>query len=327
MSRSDGEDGDAPSDRFSDAAEPAPEGEAPTPTRESPPPVGTTGRAPSRTPRSAAGALWIVATVGGLTAIAWPRAAAPWEPPSLVLDADAVAASLAALREAARGIPEDDPAYAALREVDAKRNQLEGSPQPYEDATGRRREALRRLAELARRHGDPVVDAIRAAAVLDMERARAGELSPDEARNAVGRFRERLREEYAAVSGTGADLAPAHVIRVLFMARWNAAHGMANTRGFAEVDERAYHGWLAFHGTFAAPEIRLRALAAFEAAGGAAPPAARGALLAAAGRPLEAAEAYADAYEQTGALRFRNHVLDLTERAAGGDLDTTPAGP
>jgi len=280
------------------------------------------GRAPDqrkRAPFSPAGVIWVVLAVAGLTVLAWPRPTAPWGPPALALDPDAVARVLREDAERAARVPRDDPAYAALRTVDADRMRLEGEPQQPSAADRRFRESMSRLAELARRHGegddDRVLDAVRADAVARFVAVWTGEEEdPEEARAVLGRFREHLIG-YGAVDDDGRTVAPPFVVRVLYAARWNGAHGLAPTRGFRPVETRAYLGWLALHGDFAPLEDRLAAAQALDEAGTPLPPAARAPLLAWSGVLDQATEAYLAAYEATGALRYRNHALATTARA------------
>lgn len=232
------------------------------------------------------------------------HAALPIESPVLTLPADQVRAAIAADRRRAQAAPED--------ELESRRRTLYlelglAESRPEEPAAGaaRRRALAAALEEIVRVHGEDAVAAIRARDVERMIPALAGQGDPIERARELGSFSQALSRWGAIVEGR--RVASEYVIRALFAARWNVAHGRPASSGFGRLRLRAYEGWLALHGEAASPELRADALDAYEAAGGSDADEARAILAWRAGDRASAAAAFGALYERTGNLRFRNH--------------------
>ena len=245
---------------------------------------------------------------GLLTLWASPRAAQPAEMPALVLPAPEVAREIAAEDALAASAPTGD-------EDEVHRRTLylaQGLAEVRMDDTPE--EAQRRAANLAlllRRIAarDPAeVAAIRARDVTRMLPALRGEgLSSNERASEIGVFPAML-ERYGAIVD-GRRVAPELVIRTMFLARWNAMHGLPLTDGMDELRLRAYHGWLALEGGRAPIGMRIEALEPFAAAGGWRVWEARGVLAYESGAFGEARGDFERAYELGGSVRLRNLAL------------------
>lgn len=261
------------------------------------------------------GVAFVVGTAALLTAWLWPRPTAPWGPPGMPPEPDARREAMARDATLAAAAPTGDDVDALLA-LDRARGRDEGTPRPDATMERRRRDVLSTLARIVRAEGDGALDALRAAAVLRFDAVLRGEASAEDRAWILGRFPE-VMARYGAMTPEGDAIAPRFVLRTMYAARWNVAHGLDPVRGLGPAALRAYHGWLAFEVEGAPPAQRLAALDAYEAAGGEAPPGARAALLALAGRWAEAGDAYVEAYQATGSIRFRNHALHAVARAAG----------
>ncbi len=208
--------------------------------------------------------------VGGATAgllwAAWPRPRPP-EVPALRLDLGELAVQEAERR--AR-FPSAPPEGEAVRRFEAAFREQGRAEAVGREAPGRGRmrlAELRRFAErIVDRHGERALLRLREAAVdryaaLWHRHARGEPVSREELAALVGAF-GRMLSRYGLTRGDEL-LAPAALVRILYRARWNALAGRPLTWGLSEAERAAYHGWLAFHGRGADPELRLRALRAF----------------------------------------------------------------
>lgn len=238
-----------------------------------------------------------------------PRAAPPIELPALALPRGEVGAELAREEQLAESFEDERDAprrrlYLAQGRAEILRNDTPASARNRVDA----------LAVALDGWDEPAIEGARAADVLRMERALAGEGTEAERAAELGRFAETLGR-WHAVEG-GVRIAPRLVVRALAHARWNAIFDRPLTDGMSPLRLRAYHGWLALHGTVGWSEVRDRALSAYAAAGGTRAHEARGTLLWFEGEPaLAQAELEASA-ARTGNLRVRNHALACVEAGA-----------
>lgn len=237
----------------------------------------------------------------------WPRPAIPVELPSLVLPRAEVAAAIVAEDGLAASVPEvsaEDERRAAY--LDQGRAEIRRLDTP---ASARARlSTLRAATEALIADGGPdALAAARAADVLRMERALAGEGTDASRAGELGMFARSL-ERWHAVEG-GTRIAPRLVVRALAAARWNAIHERPLTEGLSPLHLRAYHGWLALHGAIGASELRGRALVAYGQSGGTRVREARGVLLFLEGAPELAVPELAASFDATGNLRVRNHWI------------------
>lgn len=251
--------------------------------------------------------------------LAWPRPAVPVELPGLALPADEVRAAIAAEDQLADAEP-TGPAEEARRVLYLEHGlaEIRGSDTPH-GARDRRIRTERALVALRESAGDEGVAAARAADVIRVERALAGEGTPEERAREAGRFADVLERWNAAEDGQ--RIAPPIVVRALAAARWNGIHGLPLTEGIEGVALRGYHGWLALHGAIGISEMRVRALASYSAAGGAGAHEALGVLLYLEGEPVVAAEHFEASYAMTGNVRVRNHRLAAILAAYGDHAD------
>lgn len=238
-----------------------------------------------------------------------PRSAPPIELPALVLPRAEVAGELAREAALAEGFEDDRDAgrrtlYLAQGRAEILRNDTPASARNRVDA----------LAAALDGWPEASIAGARAADVLRMERALAGEGTEAERGAELGRFAESL-ERWHAVEG-GVRIAPVLVVRALAHARWNAIFDRPLTEGMSPLRLQAYHGWLALHGTVGWSEVRDRALSAYAAAGGVRAHEARGTLLWFDGEPALAQAELEEAAAITGNLRVRNHALACVEAGA-----------
>jgi len=171
-----------------------------------------------------------------------------------------------------------------------------------------RREAMDAAMDTLTREGGPeAVARLRSELLTRLPAALSG--SEDEAADEalLGAF-PRMLARYGLTT-EGRVTGPPFVIRVLYAARFNVIVGLPPTASFTPVESEAYWGWLALGPSEVDPGRRMDALARYERARGATMPEARAYLLWAAGRGVEASRLYEAAYEQSGALRLRNHAL------------------
>ena len=258
----------------------------------------------------------------GVAILALPRAVAPDGPPSLVIPRADAREVRDRDRERAESAPRDEAAE-ALRELYAEYSRAEIAGADSQASATRRIAALQSSGRAYRaRNGDEAIAALRAEAVVRAERALAGELPGTQREALLGTFEEVLAR-YGAIDGD-TWLAPPFVVRTLFLARWNTAHGLPATLGMSDPELRAYWGWLALEADGASVPQRLAALDAYEDAGGARVAEARGALLFEGGRMLASAESFQRAFEEEGSLRLRNHALAAL---AAGSVDSAEGPP
>ena len=279
-----------------------------------------------------------------VVALVLPRAVPPEGTPGLTLAADAIEQQLATDGRLAGQIPADGE----LEQLDAlyrDHGAAEIGPGETRARAAERSERLHRLAEGIRtRHGAAAVDGLRARAAVWLDDVLKAGLPPRVFAGAHGLADDQADGGPAAAGATGRsrpgsdagaltpdqveqlgrfpDMATRYgldlrsdrlrdrfVARVLFKARWNAISGLPSTEGLVPIELQAYWGWLALEATEVPPAQRLEALAGYAAAGGSAVEEARGALLYALGDGAAAAEAFGNAYAETGNLRLRNHAL------------------
>jgi hypothetical protein len=281
---------------------------------------------PRRSSRLSSGATlalsFAVAISVGIAIFALPRPVAPDGPPALVI----TEAEAREVRERDAETAASAPTVAeaeALGALYAEYSRREIAGGDSQAGATRRITVIASAARAFRAtHGEPAIAGLRATAVTDAERALAGELTEARRAELLGTF-EQVLARYGAIEGDSVIAAP-FVVRTLFAARWNTAHGLPATLGMSDTELRAYWGWLALEADGAPIGTRLAALDAYEEAGGARAAEARGALLYEAGRTLEAANAYQRAFEEGGSLRLRNHALAAF---AAASVDTTEGHP
>jgi hypothetical protein len=273
----------------------------PTHTRTSEP-----GGARSIAPGALGLAVFIALAGGAATLFSAPRPVVPRELPGLRLGAREIAEVAEADARLAAGAPDDELAQ-RLEDALAEHNLAEaGAPEPREAAQARG-ERLRDAARaVAREHGLHGLLALRARAVLAMERAR-GAARGAALDRVVGRF-PSLLERYGVTSG-GRLRGPLFVVRTLFKARFSTLCGREPTEAFARVELRAYHGWLAIGARSAPPAARVEAARRYLDAGGTDGDELLGALAWELGEPTVADERFGAAFARTGSLRLRNHAL------------------
>lgn len=272
------------------------------------------------------GLVLVISLPAGLIGLwASPRPARPAEMPPLVLPAAEVAADLAAQDEQARGAPDEDDEEATRRELYLAHGLAEVRLDEFAEQTAAR-EA--HLTALTRRMAEASTDTLAAVRARDVVRgmnalrghggpAGEGRLEEQARASELGAF-PTLLERYGAVV-QGHRVASEIVIRSMFLARWNAIHGLPMTDGMTRLERRAYYGWLALEGGAAPIGMRIEALDEYEAAGGTRVWEARGVLAYESGEMAEAREDFEHAADLTGSLRMRNHALEA-ERVAIADV-------
>lgn len=236
-----------------------------------------------------------------------PIAAAPSELPPLLLEPSAVRAQIETDERDAAEEPTSEGAE-ARRLVFHEANVAERDASDYPgEARERRRRLLAATNQIVRDDGEEAIGAMRAADVGRAEAGLRGELPAGDAISETGDF-IRMMERYGMARG-GRQVAPRFVVRTALKARWNAMHGRELTDGFAEVESRAYWGWLALHAESAPLERRLEALEHYEAAGGARVHEARAVMFFDHGRSEESYRSFMAANEVQPSFRLRNHAL------------------
>ncbi len=256
----------------------------------------------------AAALLFVLAVVAGVAILAVPRPVAPVETPGLHLAPRDVAAVNGRDARLARDAPRFAEAD-ALRRMYREHGRAEIHGETQSSARRRAGGLAAATRSFREARGDGALWALRAEAVRALPAALAAE-DGEERQALLGTF-ERVLGRYG-----GTEAAPDFVVRTLFVARWNAAHGLPLTEGMEPAELRAYWGWLALEVEDAPLDRRLAALEGYEAAGGERAEEARGALLYRAGRPIAAAEAFERAYGEEGTLRLRNLALAALSTAS-----------
>lgn len=246
-------------------------------------------------------------------ALSLPRNIPPVELPSLRLDAELMARALeddrALLHEARDGTPAN-----ALREYVRRRTFLEVEKNTKARTDAKTRSVLRAGADRPPLRPDlgllepATLDALRAEAASELDRALAGELELSTARKRLGAF-PRLIRAY----GLRLDSHP-FILRCLYKARWNTMVGLPATEGFRPIEARAYWGWLALHAEAIAIETRLEALDRYERAGGSDSLEARAILLERQGLHLEATAFFARLHQDRHHVRARNNARHVATK-------------
>lgn len=262
----------------------------------------------SRAPERIGLVLAIAIPAGLSTLWATPRPAPPSEPPVLVLPAAEVAAEIAAQEALAAAAPDTEDEV-RRRRLYLEHGLAEVQRNDFPEQAAQRAAALAQLRVAIEAEGDDAVAAVRARDVGRVMPALRGEgAQTDEERAAeLGAFPAML-DRYGAVLA-GHRVAPELVIRAMFHARWNAIHGLTPTEGMSAVARRAYYGWLAVEGGNAPVGMRLEALDAYEAAGGARVLETRAWLEHEAGDTAASGADYERACDRTGSVRLCNHAL------------------
>lgn len=256
-------------------------------------------------------------SVLALAIMAFPRPVVPTHTPGLHLSAEAVAQVRREDQRRASLAPTEERAE-RVRELYAEYSRAEVRGGETRAASLARVRALDEATlEVARQDGEEALWALRAEATATLMAAMEGGIDQVEREALLGTFPDVL-SRYGAVRD-GELVAPPFVARTLFVARWNAAHGLAPTQGMGEAELRAYWGWLALEADQAPVGHRLVALEGYAQAGGTSVLEARAVLLFEAGQMLAASEAFELAYEEEGTLRLRNHALAALELATAED--------
>ncbi|MFO0685678.1 MAG: hypothetical protein U0234_26690 [Sandaracinus sp.] len=226
----------------------------------------------------------------------------------LVLPAADVAAELAAQEALAARAPDTEDEV-RRRRLYLEHGLAEVQRNDFPEQASQRAAALAQLRVAIAAEGDDAVAAARARDVGRVMPALRGEeeQTDEERAGELGAFPAML-ERYGAVIA-GHRVAPELVIRAMFHARWNAIHGLALTEGMSAIARRAYYGWLAVEGGNAPLGMRLEALDAYEAAGGARVLETRAWLEHEAGERAAAGADYERACDRTGSVRLCNHAL------------------
>ncbi len=290
-------------------------------TASAPPPThasgSTQGSGPSSTSGSArgltsSGARLIVTTVAAGCAtvlLCLPQAVAPRSPPALwpeAAEAELAQTLLAEERIAAAAESYEGRALERLRALQAEQGRAEVGPGEAAAAAHERALGLQRLLSLVAQENEGAVEALRAQALVQLWPALRGDLDADAEQVALGSF-PRMLERYGAARD-GRRLAPKSVVHAMFKARWNVMHGLEQTDGFSDAEAQAFWGWAALHAPNASEDFRYTAIQGYARAHG---PATRELLAYAAYQErsyARAASLYADLFEETGKLRFRNHA-------------------
>jgi hypothetical protein len=262
----------------------------------------------------AAISLFVLATAFAALLLIRPRAVAPVELPSLVLDRAAVAKVIAADRDRARKAPRSAKAN-ELRAALTKQGEMEliGSER-RELYRERRAQMAENYAALVAESGQPVALRLRAEAVCELDKALDLELPFARARVVIGSLGDMLQREGASFDGQ--LTAPRFVVRTLFKARWNLLHGLAPDRALERIELQAYYGWQALHAERLPIPQRADALRNYAKAGGTRVQEARGILYYLHDEFAQAATILAAAHAANPSFRLRNYVLGAQARAA-----------
>lgn len=260
---------------------------------------------------TASGARLIVTTVAASCAfviLTLPRAVPPQPPVVFPADAERELTTTltreATLAESVRGL--SGPAFERLRRLEAEQGRAEVGPGEPAGVAEERRLGLTRLLTLVEREHEGATAALRAEALVRLWPALRGELEPAAEQEALGSF-PRILERYGAARD-GRRLAPKSVVHAMFKARWNVLHGLDQADGFTPAEARAFWGWAAANTPPEAHALRLEAIRGYADADG---PATRELVAYGAYQAEEyarAARLYDELFEETGALRHRNHA-------------------
>lgn len=162
----------------------------------------------------------------------------------------------------------------------------------------------RAARQVAREHGPAALDALRAEAAIQFEKAL---VSGDAPAAIVGALPQILAEQGALVNGT--RIAPALTLRAIYKARWNGALRRPLTEGLNDIENRAYWGWLALRGVGHALSTRANALDRYASYGGEGTEEALGIFALWQGASDRAASLLDEEHQRTGRLRVRNLAL------------------
>ena len=189
-----------------------------------------------------------------------------------------------------------------------------------QDARGLSDSATDSCRRLTEEEGSDSVAQLRNAMTLEAIDALLG-YEPMTERSAIllGAFGRHLDRYNARAEGS--VRAPRVVLEAMFKARWNSIVSREPTDGLSTLEQQAYWGWLAFEGEAVEPQRRLRALDAYEEAGGKPVPEARAWLLHKQGRSFEAADVLRAAQSQQPNLRLRNVALAMIGSISDGPDD------
>ncbi len=261
------------------------------------------------TPSGATLILTTVATSCVAILLGMPRPIEPTDPPALVVTRAMQSRVDEADLALARGLHMSPELRRVASLVDAS-SRGEVRLEAFGTADARRRAMDAAVGAVLRAHGVEPLRALRARSVLDALvalDAGARALPEPERVRRLGRFTESL-EQYDAYA-RGERRAPRAVVRVIYMARWNAIVGRLNTDGFTDEDLRMYWGWLALHATGAPIDLRIRALRHYGDLGGKNAAEAAGVLLFRVGEFRESSRAFDAVHAVNGSIRARNHGL------------------
>lgn len=242
--------------------------------------------------------------------LARPHAVAPAALPPLVLDAAAVDACLAADRKDAAQAP-TGPGLKAMYEGFLAEGLVErGGTTDLDDARHRQHLFGTLAAIELERAGPDAAKKLRAHAVEQFARARAGAIADAKERDGlIGTFDKQL-ERYGLTDAHGELLAPLLSMRTMYKARWNLIHALNRTAGLTPIEIQAFEGWIALHGLSTPPERRAQSARAFREAGGH-----RGDLILAIwlyqGGAFDAAARLLNKESERGELFVRNYQLAL----------------
>jgi len=262
----------------------------------------------------AALSLLVLATAFAALLLIRPRAVAPIELPSLVLDRDAVAKVIAADRDAAGKAPKSAKAD-ELRAALTTQGEMELIGSERRELYRRRRTKMAETyAALVAESGEQSALRLRAEAASELDRALDLQLPFPRARIVIGALGDMLQREGASIDGQ--LTAPRFVVRTLFKARWNLLHGLQPEHAFERIERQAYFGWQALHAERLPIPQRVDALRNYARAGGSRSQEARGILYYLHDEYAQAATILAAAHAADPSFRLRNYVLGAQARAA-----------
>ncbi len=276
--------------------------------------LANSGRASSET--SLVIAFFTLVVCGALTLLALPRSVPPEHLPGLSPDFRSASALIAYDRALAAHAPKSEEAQ-RLRKLYEEQGLAEAGllevPNVREVAALRRSKIKDAVTAFTNKHGKPALRALQARALSRLKAALRRPRSERATQALLGSFPEML-ERYGLLN-EGTYLAPYAVIRALFKARWNFIHGLPALESFNVNERRLYYGWLVLHAPNTSWERKLEAAQAYQQAGGARSNEILGVLFFQHGQYERAFAAFSKAYQQTSALRLRNHAL--AARSAG----------
>lgn len=255
----------------------------------------------------AAYCLMVLGAGCALFLLAQPRAIMPLELPGVVLPASAVHAQIDSDARVAARAPRDQTALTLTRLIaehgQAEQRLVEG----MDSYRARRKQLGDAYAAVLAAHGASGVDALRAQAVQQLERALGMELPAAELPAVMGAFADLLAHNGAVVGGV--ELAAPFVLRTLYKARWNLICTQRPVEGFSSVERLAYFGWMGLQSNRLSASEQLDALQRYGAEGGANARLGLALLLLQRGRPDKAAAELSALQRSTPTLRLRNFLV------------------